>query len=144
MSRFAAGATRFLTEGSDSPNWGALGRVNAAAKSLTDSAELQSAIRREVGDINYEGGQELLKLGADTRSAVQGFNDQASLFNTLGQVGSAVAGGIGSKMFSSPTAGTPDFGYDEVSFGKIADPTADIQRALGPGVPFGMYDNSFR
>ena len=147
MSRFATTATKFLTDGDDSPNWGALGRVQAAADALRDQTELQTAIRRDIGDMQYEGAQELMKLGGQTQSFLNNSADKIGLANTIGQIGSSIGGALGSNLFSkpaAPTPGTPSFGYDEVSFGRISDPTADIQRALGPGVPFGMYDNSFR
>lgn len=81
------------------------------------------------------------KYGADATRAQGEAAGQASLFSGIASGVGSLAGGLGNRF--SQTPGQP-FAYDAEVFGSISDPTADIQRALGDGVPFGMYPSAIR
>lgn len=99
------------------PNYGAI-----ANQSMTSASEERQA------QMSADAQIEAAKLG------LQGTKAAASATAFSGMVGglsSGIAGGLGAMGKSS--------GYTNNPGAKISDPTADIQKALGPGVKFGMY-----
>ena len=103
------------------PNYGKIANNSMAARSAEEIAGIKADATLSIAKTNAEATE---KAGAAQASASQ-------FGGIMGGLSSGIAGGLGTLGKSS--------GYTNNPGAKISDPTADIQRALGPGVKFGMY-----
>ncbi len=117
--RFAGDkAEKFL---GNSPNLGMV--ANQALQNQSDERALSMQAQGKVAAAGIQA-KATMKAGAAQADAAQ-------FSGIMGGLSSGIAGGLGTLGKSS--------GYTNNPGAKISDPTADIQRALGPGVKFGMY-----
>ena len=103
------------------PNFGMIANEAMKARSEEKTNSYNAAGYVEAADIKAKAGLAAAEAqaGADQFSGI------------MGGLSSGISGGLGALGKSS--------GYTNNPGAKISDPTADIQRALGPGVKFGMY-----
>ena len=97
-----------------------------ANQGLKNRSEEKAASMYAQGDVVAAGIQAKAteQAGAAAASATR-------FGGMMSGLSSGIAGGIGAMGKGS--------GYTNNPGAKISDPTADIQKALGPGVKFGMY-----
>ena len=97
------------------PNYGEIANNSMTAESEERQAQMYADAKIKVA-----------------KHGLQGATANATPFSGMvGGLSSGIAGGLGAMGKSS--------GYTNNPGAKISDPTADIQKALGPGVKFGMY-----
>tara|TARA_R110002049_G_scaffold305988_1_gene503699 strand:+ start:1428 stop:1772 length:345 start_codon:yes stop_codon:yes gene_type:complete len=99
------------------PNYGAVADQAMTSASKETQAQLFADARIEAAKLGLQG----------TKAAA----DATAFSGMVGGISSGISGGLGAMGKSS--------GYTNNPGAKISDPTADIQKALGPGVKFGMY-----
>jgi len=99
------------------PNYGEI-----ANNSMTAASEERQA------QMSADAQIKAAKLGLQGATATA---NATAFSGMVGGLSSGIAGGLGAMGKSS--------GYTNNPGAKISDPTADIQKALGPGVKFGMY-----
>ena len=104
-------------------------------QAYTAQAELQNAAtmadaRANIAEQEADYIEESAKYKANAMGAQASAAGNAQM---VGNIGSALSGAAG--LFG----GGGGSGYTNNPGATISDPTADIQRALGSGVKFGMY-----
>ena len=117
----------------DNDSFDNISKTAAKSRSQERMAYDQSEGLVDQADINAEATIQAAKYGASATRAQGAAAGQSSMFAGLGSMASGIAGGLANR-------GLPDTGTNTNNpLGTLTDPTADIQRALGPGVKFGMY-----
>jgi len=122
-----------LTNFIDPTNFDAIGKSSINGQSLQNRASMMSEAYVDRADIQALADIESAKFGASATRAQGQAQGQSAMWGGISSGISSLAGGV-AKMPGGDT-GT----YTNNPLGTISDPTLDIQKALGPGVKFGMY-----
>ncbi len=130
--RFAGSQLSNFISGTNFDN---IGKAGITSRANENNARRVSDAYVDMADINADATVQSAKYGASATRAQGAAAGQSAMFSGLGSMASGIAGG-----FASKGEGISDTGrYTNNPLGTISDPTADIQRALGTGVKFGMY-----
>ena len=116
----------------DNDSFDNISKTAAKSRSQERMAYDKSQGLVDQADINAEATIQAAKYGASATRAQGAAAGQASIASGIGSLASGIAGGFANMPTDTGT-------YTNNPSGVLSDPTADIQRALGPGVKFGMY-----
>ena len=140
VSDYSGGATGVENFMGDSPDYGKTVQAssNIDREKLTNSIDQQSKMTNT--GIMSSADAEAAKITGAAQASYADAQGQASIMSGIGQIGGSIIGGInvGGGGIGNITSDTGSFTTGNPA-NVISDPTADIQRALGPGVKFGMY-----